>query len=71
MGIIVNYIGFTDKDGKRKILQMPAFKTDFDHPVKLNRADRQICCNFCHICHYEVREVLDGEKWCDRCQRYL
>ena len=27
-------------------------------------------CNHCHTCGEVLRTVLDGEQWCDRCQKY-
>lgn len=45
-------------------------KHPFNHEQVVNRADRQTCCRFCHTCHSLLREVLDGELWCDKCQGY-
>lgn len=27
-------------------------------------------CRRCHSCGGPIREVLDGEEWCDNCCRY-
>lgn len=27
-------------------------------------------CKLCHECGAELREVLDGEEWCDKCKEY-
>jgi len=27
-------------------------------------------CGHCHTCGSELRRVLDGEEWCDRCGAY-
>jgi hypothetical protein len=29
-----------------------------------------IACMKCHTCGGEIRAVLDGEEWCDKCQAY-
>jgi len=31
---------------------------------------RQVCCRTCHTCLQPLREVLDGELWCDTCEAY-
>ena len=31
---------------------------------------RQVCCKVCHTCLQPLREVLDGELWCDTCETY-
>jgi len=32
--------------------------------------DRQTNCGHCHVCGRPLREVLDGEEWCDYCGTY-
>jgi hypothetical protein len=41
-----------------------------DHERHTNRADRQVCCKTCHECGSDLRNVLDGELWCDTCGAY-
>lgn len=71
MGIIVEYVSVKDEQGENGIVQMPAYKTEFDHKQTTNNSGRQNCCNFCHACHRETRQVLDGELWCGTCEKYL
>jgi hypothetical protein len=40
------------------------------HARRLNASGRQTCCKKCHTCLNDLREVLDGELWCDTCQTY-
>jgi hypothetical protein len=40
------------------------------HWRRLNKAGRQTCCKTCHTCQQPLREVLDGELWCDNCETY-
>ena len=27
-------------------------------------------CNNCHTCGSKLKDVLDGESWCDKCKQY-
>ena len=40
------------------------------HAHRANSSDRQVCCKVCHACLQPLREVLDGELWCDTCETY-
>lgn len=42
----------------------------FTHKRRVNSPGRQTCCNFCHECGDELHTVLDGEKWCPKCEAY-
>ena len=40
------------------------------HERRVNSSERQTCCRQCHTCGGQLREVLDGELWCDACKAY-
>ena len=40
------------------------------HRKRVTKSGRQVCCQWCHECGAKLREVLDGELWCDTCQGY-
>jgi len=31
---------------------------------------KKMNCGHCHTCGSELREVLDGEEWCQKCRTY-
>jgi hypothetical protein len=57
----------------RRSLTNPCSRCDLwlkTHHRRTSRSGRQTCCKVCHSCGSQLREVLDGELWCDTCQMY-
>lgn len=50
--------------------RLEALRRECQHARRVNGSGRQDCCHACHECGGWLRQVLDGELWCGKCEAY-